>query len=194
MQTTNNKCVFLDRDGTIIEDISYCNDVGKLALKPDAVTSLKKLQNAGCLLGIITNQSGVARGYFTEETVVNFNDALVNILKENGVIISGVYYCPHYEKGAVEKYAIKCNCRKPKLDMFLSATKKFNVNLSKSYAVGDKPRDLCICKDNGCKGFLISANGLSDYNEEDKAYYLSKGDCVSVVKSLTEVAAKILGE
>lgn len=194
MTIRSSKCVFLDRDGTIIEDISYCNDVNKLILKPDAVTTLKKLQNAGFLLIIITNQSSVARGYFTEDDVVNFNNALVNILKENGVNITDVYYCPHHESGTVKKYSIKCSCRKPKLGMFLSATEKYNLNLSKSYAVGDKPRDLCICGINDCKGFLISSTGLNGYTEEEKAYFLSKGDSVSIAKSLTEVVENILGE
>ena len=178
MIAKSNKCVFLDRDGTIIEDGEYVVDIKKLQLKTDAVESLKKLQNEGFLLVIITNQSGVARGYFTEQDVVNFNDYLVNLLKEQGVFIDDVYYCPHMVGAVVEKYNVDCDCRKPKTGMFMRAINKFNIDLSKSYAIGDKIRDMCICGNNGCRGFLLDENGE---NTEFVRVAKSLSECVEII-------------
>ncbi len=176
-----NKCVFLDRDGTIIVDGEYNADVNKLTFINGVIKGLKKLQNEGFLLVIITNQSGIARGYNTENDVITFNNLMVEKLKNSGVNISAVYYCPHLENGVVKKYAVKCNCRKPQKGMFLKAVETFNIDLTKSYAIGDKLRDMCICDGSGCKGYLISNS------ESDGEYY----KCVSSFENAVNL---ILGE
>ncbi|MBO5713453.1 MAG: HAD family hydrolase [Clostridia bacterium] len=180
MLIKSNKCVFLDRDGTIIEDGEYAVDISKMVLKPDAVNSLKRLQNEGYLLIIITNQSGVARGYFTEKDVQKFNNYLVNVLKDNGVEIAKVYYCPHLKGADNKAYDVDCDCRKPKLGMFLRAVNDYDIDLTKSYAIGDKVRDLAICGENGCRGFLLSNTG-------------SDSEYIKVVSSLTTCADIITG-
>ena len=173
-----NKCVFLDRDGTIIYDGEYVADVSKLKLIPDAVKSLKKLQDNGYLLIVVTNQSGVARGYFSESDVVNFNNVMINEFKKFGVNITEVFYCPHHENGVNLKYAIKCNCRKPNKGLFLNAANKYNIDLSKSYAIGDKIRDLCICDNSGCKGFLLIDDG---FKYENVTLVSSLTECVDII-------------
>lgn len=86
------------------------------------------------------------------------NDWMLNKLKEEGVVISQVYYCPHLPDAKIEKYRIECECRKPKLGMYESAIKEFDIDLNQSWAMGDKIRDLAICENTGCRGFLIGDN------------------------------------
>ncbi len=153
-----NKAVFLDRDGTIIKDKHYAFMPDSIEFLPGVIDGLKKLHDAGFLLIIITNQSGVARGYFTEDDLKAFHKALLSRLAERGVFIDAVYYCPHYINGTVKKYAVECNCRKPKTGMFYAAADDHNIDFSLSYAVGDSDRDCSICHETQCRGCVIDGN------------------------------------
>ena len=167
-----SKAVFLDRDGTINVDKNYLFKIEDFEFLPGAVEGLKALQASGFLLIIITNQSGIARGYFTVEDYLRLNDFMLNELERLGVHISKSYYCPHGPDS-------KCNCRKPETGLFEQAVKEFDIDLSKSFAIGDKPRDCSICLKTECRGFLI--NGKSD-NEK-----------ITSVSSLFEAAKIITG-
>ena len=149
------KAVFLDRDGTINIDKGYLYRISDFEFLPGAVDALKMLQSAGYLLIIITNQSGIGRGYYTEEDFMRLNDYMKAELAKSGVNISGVYYCPHLPDAEVERYRKICDCRKPATGLFERAVKDFNIDLSRSYAIGDKERDCAICSVSDCKGFLI---------------------------------------
>ncbi len=153
-----NKAVFLDRDGTINVEKNYLYKIEEFEFLPGVLDALKKLQQAGFLLVIVTNQSGIGRGYYTEEDFHHLNDWMIQTLKKNGVSISDVYYCPHLPDAKVEKYRKDCECRKPKLGMYRQAVIDHNIDFSISYAVGDKLRDCSICKTTACKGFLIGEN------------------------------------
>ena len=152
------KAVFLDRDGTINIEKHYLYKKEDFKLIPGVIDALKLLQNAGYLLIIITNQSGIGRGYYSEDDFWELNSWMVDRFRENGVLIADVLYCPHLPDARVEKYRVDCDCRKPKLGLFMRAINKFHINLSNSYAIGDKIRDCEICKTTDCKGFLISNN------------------------------------
>ena len=117
---------------------------------------MRLLQGAGFILIIITTQSGIARGYYTEEDFQKLNEWMLHDFTEKGIEISKVYYCPHHPTALVEKYRMDCDCRKPKFGMYEQAIEEFNVDLSQSYAIGDKIRDSSICKNTSCKGYLIS--------------------------------------
>ena len=158
-----NKAVFLDRDGTINIDKGYLYKISDFEFLPKAVEALKILQNAGYLLIIITNQSGIGRGYYTEEDFMKLNEYMKSELKKNGVNISGVYYCPHLPDAEVERYRKICTCRKPATGLFERAVHDFDIDLSRSYAVGDKERDIAICSVSDCKGFLIGRDVASLY-------------------------------
>ncbi len=147
-----NKAVFLDRDGTINRDFGYVYQKEKLEFLPGAAEALKKIRQAGFLLIIITNQSGIARGYFSEEQYREFEGFFLDRLKEQDVWIDRVYFCPHGEKDG-------CLCRKPETDMFYQAAEEFDIDWSKSYAIGDKERDLCICSREPVTGILYGKNG-----------------------------------
>ena len=153
-----NKAIFLDRDGTINVEKNYLYKVEDFEFLPGVVEALMKLQNTGYLLIVITNQSGIGRGYYSEKDFQKLNDWMINTLREKGVIITDVYYCPHLPDAKIKKYRKDCECRKPKLGMYMQAAKDHDIDLSKSFAIGDKIRDCSICDNTGCRGFLIGNN------------------------------------
>lgn len=142
------KVVFLDRDGTINVDNGYVHRKEDFVLLPGTIEALSILQNLGYLLVIVTNQSGIGRGYFSEEEYASFEKEINKILSQQGIEISAFYHCPHIDSDY-------CECRKPKLGMFYQAAERFDIDWAKSYAIGDKPRDLCVCKSTSTKGILI---------------------------------------
>jgi len=181
----SNKAVFLDRDGTInveknylykIEDFEYITGV------PDA---LKILSDLGYLLVIITNQSGIARGYYTEEDYLRLNDWMIKDLKKRGIKIAGSYYCPHHPEAAVSKYRKLCDCRKPGIAMFEKAIREFDIDPEKSYAIGDKERDLEICKTTAIRGFLIGVENAG--NNLGRNIFTESGGIPEVVNRIVNL-------
>jgi D-glycero-D-manno-heptose 1,7-bisphosphate phosphatase len=149
------RAVFLDRDGTIIIDKEYLTQKEDIDLIPGAIDALKLLKEHGFGLVICTNQSAIARGMMTESEYLKIQEYLLDLLKENGVEIDGCYYCPHLKEGTVEKYAISCECRKPKMGMFERARDDLEINMQASYAVGDSLRDLIPAYQLGAKTVLV---------------------------------------
>ena len=170
-----NKAVFLDRDGTINVDYGYVYQKEKLQFTEGALEGLKMLYEAGYLLIIVTNQSGIARGYFTLNEMETFHEFMLQQLEENGITISKIYYCPHLEG---------CNCRKPKLEMFYKARDEFEIDFERSYAIGDKLRDLSLCEEENVKGYLLT---------EDVKENQSIGSKITNCKSLLDAAKMIIG-
>lgn len=149
------KAVFLDRDGTINRDKNYIYRREDFEILPGAAEGLLRLQEAGYLLVVITNQSGIARGYYTELDFCDINEWMLRLLQEQGVRIAGVYYCPHLPDAVIPMYRKKCQCRKPGVALYERAVKELHIDLSQSYAVGDRIRDCAICRSTACRGFLI---------------------------------------
>jgi D-glycero-D-manno-heptose 1,7-bisphosphate phosphatase len=156
------KAVFLDRDGTINIEKNYLYKIDDFEFLPGAMKGLKILQDAGYLLIVITNQSGIGRGYYTEKDYEILNQWMLDVLKYNGVYINNVYYCPHLSNAKIEKYRKNCTCRKPALGMYLQAIKDFDIDIENSWAIGDKIRDCFICENTKCQGFLIGKNEKSE--------------------------------
>lgn len=152
------KAIFLDRDGTINVEKDYLYKIEDFEFLPGVIEGLKKLQEAGFILIIITNQSGIGRGYYTEEDFNILTEWMRAVLQKEGIDISEIRYCPHLPDATVEKYRMVCKCRKPGIEMFLAAINKFSIDLEKSYAIGDKIRDLAICESSECRGFLVGTN------------------------------------
>lgn len=178
-----NKAVFLDRDGTINVEKHFLYKIEDFEFLTGAVEGLKLLQRAGFLLIIITNQSGIARGYFTEEEYLKLTEWMLAELEKSGVKISKVYYCPHLPEAEILKYKKICHCRKPETELFEQAVKDFDIDLSKSFAIGDKLRDCAICEKTDCKGFLIGGDEANK-NANSK---------IKSVSSLFEAAKIITG-
>ena len=151
-----NKAVFLDRDGTINKDIGYLHRIEDFEYLDGAVENIKALQKMGYLLIIVTNQSGIARGFFSEEEYLKLQKWMIDDLKQKGVTITACYYCPHHPDAIIPKYRCICGCRKPGTDLFYRAAREHNIDLDKSLVIGDKSRDLCICKETSAKGILLT--------------------------------------
>lgn len=150
-----DKAVFLDRDGTIIEDMDFLSDPAGIRFIEGAVEALEGLERSGFRLVLISNQSGVARGFFTEETVAAIHGRMSEILGEHGVVFSAVYYCPHLPDAPVEKYRLNCDCRKPKTGMIRRAVEELGVDPTRSFFVGDKASDLQAGRTAGCRTVLV---------------------------------------
>lgn len=150
------KAVFLDRDGTINQDFGYLYKKEQFIFLPHVLDTLRKLQDKGYLLIIITNQSGIARGYYTEKDFEKLNSWMIEELNKEGIQIAGGYYCPHHPGAAVEAYRKECDCRKPKTGLFYRAQADHDIDFSQSLAIGDRLRDCSICFETECKGFVIA--------------------------------------
>lgn len=150
-----HRAVFLDRDGTIIKDMEFSTDPAVLEPLPGALEGLRLLQEAGYELVVITNQSGVARGYFDEESLRAFHDYMTGWFGARGIMLSGIYYCPHYVDGALSQYAIDCGCRKPQPGMILRAAADRRLDLAQSWMVGDRDADIGAGKAAGCRTIRV---------------------------------------
>lgn len=165
------KAIFLDRDGTINIDKDYLFKVEDYEYIEGAVEGLRALTQMGYLLIIITNQSGIARGYYTEEDYLRLESWMLDDLKDKGIDISGVYYCPHHPEASIIQYKKECKCRKPGTELFWKAQRDFDIDMNHSFAIGDRSRDLCICKESGVKGILLNKDLKRDgYVGTDKIY------------------------
>lgn len=158
MQLRKNRrpAAFFDRDGVIIRDSGYVHKVEDLEILPDVPETLKRLQDLGYLLIVISNQAGVARGYFQESDVDFFHAALQKELETKAQVrFDGIYFCPHHPSGKVPAYAIACECRKPGIAMITRATEDFAIDMEKSFFVGDRDSDIECAQRAGIPGFQI---------------------------------------
>lgn len=137
-----NKAIFLDRDGTIIIDKGYLDNPKAIEFIKGIPEVLKALKEKGYLLIVVSNQSGVARGYFNEKEVKLINNELnAKLVKEYGIAIDRFYYCPHHPEYGMEQYKKACSCRKPKPGMILQAVADFDIDIENSLMIGDKDSD-----------------------------------------------------
>ena len=157
------KAVFIDRDGTLIKDIPYNANPELITLEYYAGEMLQQLKQRGYFLFIISNQSGIALGYFKEEDVYKMHQAIRRQLLPYGVQFDGVYYCPHLEGGTVKDYALDCECRKPKPGLILKAAKDFNVDVQASWMVGDILNDVEAGNAAGCNTILIDNGNETEW-------------------------------
>ena len=150
-----NTAVFLDRDGVINEEVGYLDSLDKLKIIPCAYEAIRLINESGMKAVVISNQAGVAKGLFTEEFVRKINDCLQTVLSQKGAHINNFYYCPHHPTEGTEPYRQVCDCRKPAPGMLLRAAQDLNIDLKKSYLVGDRFRDMEAAKKCGVKGVLV---------------------------------------
>lgn len=150
-----NKCVFLDRDGNINVEKDYLHKIEEFEFIDGAKESIKIFNDLGYLVVVVTNQSGVARGYYDEGSVKALHDYLQKEVKKIGGHIDGFYYCPHHPEKGIGGYKLDCDCRKPEPGMFLAAQKDLNIDFSNSIMVGDKISDVEAGKNLGMRSILV---------------------------------------
>ncbi|WP_143321886.1 D-glycero-beta-D-manno-heptose 1,7-bisphosphate 7-phosphatase [Clostridium sp. HBUAS56010] len=150
-----DKIVFLDRDGTINQEVEYLHRPEDLVILPGVAEALCRLKNHGFKLVVVTNQAGVARGYYQEEDVKALHQVLNERLAEQGAAIDCFFYCPHHPVHGIGSYKIKCHCRKPETGMFEMAEAYFSVDKTHSFMIGDKLLDTQAGKNYGVTPILI---------------------------------------
>lgn len=151
-----NKAVFLDRDGTIVEDVGYLNSPEQLQFIPGSIEAIKMLNEAGYKVVVITNQAGVARGLITENMLQTIDKTLHKWILNNGAHLDGVYYCPHHPEHGVYPYKQVCECRKPHPGLIKRAHRDLKIDLAQSYMVGDKASDIEAGKRAGTKTVFVN--------------------------------------
>ncbi len=147
--------VFLDCDGTVIVDCHFLDDPARVELLPHAAEGIRLLNNANIPVIIVSNQSGVARGYFDIETVEAIHERLKNILDKHDARVDRIYFCPHHPEGEVEEYRVDCTCRKPKPGMAETAVKELGLSLERSFVIGDKRSDIEFARNIGAEAILV---------------------------------------
>ncbi len=155
--------IFLDRDGTIIEDAGYVGDPGQVRLIPDAADAIRRFHRAGYMVVVVSNQSGVARGYFDEAAMNQVDARMKSLLAERGTRLDRAYYCPYLDgpEATVEAYRRDSDLRKPRPGMLLLAAKELEIDLSRSWMIGDSPADVQAGINAGCRTILLRHNGAA---------------------------------
>lgn len=162
MESSKKKVVFLDRDGTINEDVPYLADEKKFKFLPGVVKGLRILKDKGFLVFVISNQSGVGRGYIPLENLKKIHKTMEEEMKANDVTVDGVFYCPHLPED-------KCDCRKPETKLFRRAIEGIDTDIKNSYVIGDKISDMEAGKSLGCKTILVLTGEGEDSRKKVEA-------------------------
>ena len=158
-----SRAVFLDRDGTLIEEVGYLDRIERVTLYPWSVDAVRVLNRAGFRVVVVSNQSGVARGLFTEATVNEVHRHIESRLAEGGAHVDAYYYCPHHPDGTVDAYRQRCTCRKPGRGLADRAVEELGIDPTRSFVVGDRWLDVGLAHAVGAQGVLVrSGYGLTE--------------------------------
>ena len=183
-----NKAVFLDKDGTLVKNIPYSIIPEKIMFYPEVPEALKLLKRNGFKIVIISNQPGVAYGYFEEEDLKKVKETLQKMLEVYAIKIDGFYYCPHHTEGKVKTYTMNCSCRKPKPGMIIQAANELKIDISKSWMIGDILNDIEAGNSAGCKTILI------DNGNETEWILNALRNPTYTVKKVWDAAIKVIME
>jgi len=183
--------VFMDRDGTINEQMGYINHLSRFVILPGVPEAIRLLNENNFLAIIVSNQSGVARDYFPIELVDDVHASLKASLKEKRAMIDGIFFCPHYPRGVLPEYCYECDCRKPKTGLILQACEAFDIDMSNSYMVGDRYTDMELAHRSNLKGIMVKTG----YGQGDIKYILPNKSLkpVNIAKDLLDAVRWILG-
>ena len=179
--------VFLDRDGVINVEKDYVYTIDEFEFIEDSIEALKILQDKGYALVVVTNQSGIARGYYTEEDFLKLTEWMDWCLIDRGVTLDGIYYCPHHPEKGIGNYKVECNCSKPKAGLIFDAVKQLNIDLSRSVMVGDKLSDIECGKNAGIKrNYLVRSGHVITAEDEKQATGVYK-DLMALAKDMEDI-------
>jgi D-glycero-D-manno-heptose 1,7-bisphosphate phosphatase len=188
LTTDDTRAVFLDRDGTLIEEINYLGHIDDVRFYPWSAEAVRALNRAGLRVIVVTNQSGVARGFFDETVVHNVHRFIGSVLNDGGARIDAFYYCPHHPDGKVPGYARACDCRKPGPGMIDRAAREMGIDPKRSFVVGDNWLDVRLARTVGARGILVRT-GIGRRNE---AHPPAGVTADAVVDNLVEAVGWIL--
>jgi histidinol-phosphate phosphatase family protein len=180
--------VFLDRDGTLIEEVGYLDRPERITLYPFAIDAIRALNRGGVRIVMITNQSGVARGFFTEAVVEECHRHIADVLRQGGAHIDAYYYCPHHPDGRVAGYAVRCECRKPGRALVDRAVQELGVDPAHSFTVGDRWVDISLARTIGARGILVRTG----YGAGEEHRPTPGVDAEAIVDNLAAAASWVL--
>ena len=188
IMTLNNKAVFLDRDGVINKDLGYVYKVDDLVFLPGALDAIRLFSESGYLVIVVTNQSGISRGYYNCDEFLELTEHIASQAENAGGKILETFYCPHYSCGVVPEFAVRCDCRKPGPGMIFQARDKYSIDLESSFLIGDKTTDIIAANVAGIgRAYLISEETRDVIDES-----IISVDVAKVFPSLWECAVNIL--
>jgi len=190
------RAVFIDRDGTISEEVGYINHPSRFRVFPYAAAAIKHLNDAGWLAIVVTNQAGVARGYFSEDMIQTVHSGMTKELENGGARLDAVYYCAHHPSVGEPPYRFDCDCRKPKPGLISRAARDFNIDLAGSWMVGDRYSDVELARNAGVKSmFVLSGYGRGEW-EHQRANWTEQPDLVAkdLLEAVRVIAAKEVQE
>ncbi|MBM3772956.1 MAG: HAD family hydrolase [Acidimicrobiia bacterium] len=153
--TNDQAAVFLDRDGTLIDEVGYLDRPERVTLYPFTTVAIRALNRAGFRAILVTNQSGIARGFFDEAAVAAVHRHLASLLAQGGAYLDAYYYCPHHPDGHVAPYVGSCECRKPGRGLVDRAVRELSIDPTRSFAVGDRWLDVRLAQNVGARGILV---------------------------------------
>lgn len=161
------RAVFIDRDGTISEEVGYVNHVSRYRVFPFSAEAIRLLNHAGWLAILVTNQAGVARGYFDERMIERVHEKLTSELAREGAELDAIYYCPHHPSVGEPPYRKDCECRKPRPGLILQAAKEFELDLDECWMVGDRYSDTELARNAGVRSaFVLSGYGRGEWEHQ----------------------------
>ena len=181
--------VFIDRDGTISEEVGYVNHPSRFRLFPYSAEAIRVLNDAGWLAIVITNQAGVARGYFSEDLMHEINAQLIRELQNESARLDALYYCVHHPSVGEAPYCVDCECRKPKPGLIQQAAKDFEIDLAASWMAGDRYSDIELARNAGLRSaFVLSGYGRGEWEYQSQGWEhrpdLVCEDLLEAVKSI----------
>ena len=184
------RAVFMDRDGTISEEIGYVNHPSRYRVFPYSARAVRLLNEAGWLAILVTNQAGVARGYFTEEMIGAVHDRLKQELEKEGAHLDAIYYCAHHPSMGEPPYRLDCNCRKPKPGLINQAARDFEIDLAESWMIGDRYSDIELARNARVRAaFVLSGYGRGEWEFQRAAW---KHEPDMVAEDLLEAVREIV--
>jgi D-glycero-D-manno-heptose 1,7-bisphosphate phosphatase len=184
------RAVFIDRDGTISEEVGYVNHVSRYRVFPFAAEAVRALNERGWLAVLITNQAGVARGYFAEEMIGRVHGVLIDELERGGAHLDAVYYCPHHPSVGEPPYRLDCDCRKPKPGLIKRAADDLGLDLARCWMVGDRYSDTELARNAGVRSaFVLTGYGRGELKHQSQAWE-HRPDLVA--ENLLEAVKKIV--
>ena len=186
------RAVFMDRDGTISEEVGYINHPSRFRLFPYTAPAVRLVNEAGWLAIVVTNQAGVARGYFSEEMVQTIHTRMKNELENEGARLDAIYYCAHHPSVGEPPYRLDCDCRKPRPGLIRHAAEDFDIDLDKSWMVGDRYSDIEMAQNAGVNSaFLLSGYGRGEWEHQRHNWKLQPQ---LVTEDLLEAVTAIINE
>lgn len=187
--------VFIDRDGTLTDEVGYVNHPKRLRLLPRSAEAIRRLNSAGVPAVVVTNQAGIARDYFSENVLHAVNAELVTQLANAGATLDGLYFCPHHPTEGKAPYRMSCDCRKPAPGLLVRAAEELDLDLARSVMVGDKPSDLEVAPKVGARGVLVlTGYGLGEWEYRREHFRVTPdhvaGDLLDAVEWVLEGEAR----